>query len=398
MDFAQTQEQQMIQDMAKNFAENEIKPYVDEDEKNQHWRREIFEKMAGLGFFGFCIDEKYGGNGMGFLEGTLAIEQVAKVHTSWRMAFNLQCWGPALTIQKFGTQGQKEHYISRFVKGEYIGSFAMTEPDIGSDIAGMRCRAEEKEDYFLLNGTKMFITNGNICNHGLLYVKTDKDAGAKGITCLIMDYSLPGITRRKLHDKVGLWASDTAEIAFEDVKVPKEVVLGKMNKGFQICMAQLNATRLGCSAGALGLSGAILEQSIKYANERTQFGKQIGRYQLIQQQIAEMKMEHESLAALVYKAAWLKDRNLPNVMETSMSKLYGAKIVVNAANECMKLHGSYGYSEEYPCGRFLRDSKQFETLEGTSNMHTMIVANAALGYAPNPRVVSAHSGNDPSRK
>ena len=383
MDFAQTQEQQMIQDMAKNFAENEIKPYVEEDEKNQHWRREIFEKMAELGFFGFCIDEKYGGNGMGFLEGTLAIEQVAKVHTSWRMAFNMQCWGPALTIQKFGTKAQKEHYIPKFVCGEFIGSFAMTEPDIGSDVAGMRCRAQDKGDYFLLNGTKMFITNGTICNHGLLYVKTDKDAGAKGITCLIMDYSLPGITRRKLHDKVGLWASDTAEIVFEDVKVPKELVLGQVNKGFQICMTQLNATRLGCSAGALGLSGAILEQSIRYANERTQFGKQIGKFQLIQQQIAEMKMEHESLAALVYKAAWLKDKNLPNVMETSMSKLYGAKIVVHAANECMKLHGSYGYSEEYPCGRFLRDSKQFETLEGTSNMHTMIVANAALGYAPN---------------
>jgi glutaryl-CoA dehydrogenase (non-decarboxylating) len=339
--------------------------------------------MAGLGFFGFCIDEKYSGNGMGFLEGTLAIEQVAKIHTSWRMAFNMQCWGPALTIQKFGTQAQRELYISRFVRGEYIGSFAMTEPDIGSDVAGMRCRAQDKGDYFLLNGTKMFITNGTICNHGLLYVKTDKDAGAKGITCLIMDYSLPGITRRKLHDKVGLWASDTAEISFEDVRVPKKLVLGQVNKGFQICMTQLNVTRLGCSAGALGLSGAILEQSIRYANERTQFGKQIGRYQLIQQQIAEMKMEHESLAALVYKAAWLKDKNLPNVMETSMSKLYGAKIVVHAANECMKLHGSYGYSEEYPCGRFLRDSKQFETLEGTSNMHTMIVANAALGYAPN---------------
>ncbi|HET6459329.1 MAG TPA: acyl-CoA dehydrogenase family protein [Syntrophales bacterium] len=383
MDFALTQEQRMIQDVAKNFAENEIKPHVEEDEKNQYWRREIFEKMAGLGFFGFCIDEKYGGNGMGFLEGCLAIEQISKIHTSWRMAFNMQCWGPALTIQNFGTQAQKEHYISRFVNGEYIGSFAMTEPDIGSDVASMRCHAQDRGDYFLLNGSKMFITNGTICDRGLLYVKTDKDAGAKGITCLIMDYSLPGITRRKLHDKVGLWASDTAEIAFEDVRVPKELVLGKLNGGFQICMTQLNATRLGCSAGALGLSGAILEQSIRYANERTQFGKQIGRFQLIQQQIAEMKMEHESLAALVYKAAWLKDKSLPNVMETSMSKLYGAKIVVYAANECMKLHGSYGYSGEYPCGRFLRDSKQFETLEGTSNMHTMIVANAALGYAPN---------------
>jgi glutaryl-CoA dehydrogenase (non-decarboxylating) len=383
MDFALTLEQQMLQDMAKNFAENEVKPYVEEDEKNQHWRKSIYDKMAELGFFGFSIEEQYGGNGMGFMEGVLAIEQVARVHVSWRMAFNMQCWGPALTIQKFGTEEQKKHYIPKFVSGEYIGSFAMTEPDIGSDVAGMRCRADNKGDYYLLNGNKMFITNGTVTTNGLLYVKTDKDAGANGITAFIMDYSLPGITRRKLHDKVGLWASDTAEIAFEDVKVPKSLVLGKVNRGFQICMTQLNSTRLGCSAGALGLSGACLDASIKYANERSQFGKQIGKYQLIQQQIAEMKLEHAALEAMVYKAAWLKDKGLPNVMETSMSKLFGAKAAVHAANECMKLHASYGYSEEYPCGRFLRDSKQFETLEGTSHMHTMIVANSTLGYTPN---------------
>jgi glutaryl-CoA dehydrogenase (non-decarboxylating) len=383
MNFALTEEQKILQEMAKNFAENEIKPHVEEDEKNQYWRKEIFDKMAELGFFGFCIDEKYGGNGMGFLEGVLVIEQIAKVHTSWRMAFNMQCWGPSLTIQKFGTEEQKQHYIPKFVGGEYVGSFAMTETDVGSDVAGMKCLAEDKGDYYLLKGNKMWITNGTVSDHGLLYVKTNKDAGAKGITCFIMDYSLPGITRKKLHEKVGLLASDTAEIIFEDVKVPKKLVLGEVNKGFQICMTQLNATRLGCSAGALGLSGAILEASIKYANERAQFGQPIGKYQLIQQQIAEMKMGHEALSFLVYKAAWLKDRGLPNVMETSMSKLYGAKEVVHAANECMKLFGSFGYSEEYPCGRFLRDSKQFETLEGTSNMHTMIVANAALGFAPN---------------
>ncbi|MBN1382489.1 MAG: acyl-CoA dehydrogenase family protein [Deltaproteobacteria bacterium] len=383
MDFALTEEQRMLQDMARNFAENEIKPYVEEDEKNEHWRKEIFDKMAELGFFGFCIDEKYGGNGMGFLEGALAIEQVAKVHTSWRMAFNMQCWGPALTIQKFGTEEQKEEYIPKFVSGEYVGNFAMTETDVGSDVAAMKCRADDKGDHYLINGNKMWITNGTVADHGLLYVKTDKDAGARGVTCLIIDYNLPGITRQKIHGKVGLLASDTGELTFEDVKVPKNCVLGEVNKGFPICMTQLNSTRLGCSAGSLGLSGAILEASIKYANERSQFGQQIGRHQLIQQQIAEMKMEHEALAYLVYKAAWLKDKGIPNVMETSMSKLFGAKAVVHAANECMKLHGSFGYSDEYPCGRFLRDSKQFETLEGTSNMHTTIVANTALGYSPN---------------
>lgn len=383
MDWALTPEQQMLRDTARNFAISEIGPYVEEDERNHHWRREIFEKMAELGFFGFSIEEQYGGNCMGFLEGALAIEEISKVHTSWRMAFNMQCWGPSWTIQTFGTEEQKRHYIPKFVSGQYIGSFAMTEADVGSDVAAMKCYAEDKGDYFLLNGNKMWITNGSICDHGLLYAKTDRNAGAKGITCFIMDYSLPGITRKQIHDKVGLWASDTAEITFEDVKVPKELVVGQLNRGFQICLTQLNHTRLGCAAGSLGLSAACLDASIKYANERSQFGKAIGQYQLIQQQIAEMKMEHEALAALVYKAAWLKDQRLPSQMETSMAKLYGAKVAVHAANECMKLFGSYGYSNEYPCGRFLRDCKQFETLEGTSNMHTMIVANTALGYSPN---------------
>ncbi len=383
MDFALTEEQKMVQTMAKDFAENEIAPFVDQDEENHYWRKEIFDKMAELGLFGFCIDEQYGGNGMGFLEGALVIEQVARVHTSWRMAFNMQCWGPALTIQKFGTQEQKEHYIPKFANGEYVGSFAMTEADVGSDVAAMKCRAEDKGDYYLLNGHKMWITNGTVCDHGLLYVKTDKDGGAKGITCFIMDYSLPGITRNPIKTKVGLWASDTAEIVFENVKVPKELILGKVGQGFSMCMTQLNATRLGCAAGALGLSQACLEASIRYANERTQFGQPIGKYQLIQQQIAEMKMEHAALEAMVYKAAWLKDNNLPNQMETSMAKLFGAKAAVHGANECMKLHGSFGYSTEYPCGRFLRDCKQFETLEGTSNMHTQIVANAALGFSAN---------------
>lgn len=383
MVFELTEVQRMLQETAKDFAERAIAPHVEQDENNHHWRKEIFDKMAELGFFGFNIDEQYGGNGMGFVEGAIAIEQISKVHTSWRMAFNMQDWGPALTIQKYGTEAQKKHYIPKFVNGEYIGNFAMTEPDVGSDVAAMTTHAEDKGDYYLLNGNKMWITNGTIATHGLLYVNTTKGARAKGISCFIMDYSLPGIIRKKIEDKVGLWASDTAEITFEDVKVPKELVLGKANSGFPICMDQLNATRLGCAAGALGLSDACLEASIKYAKERSQFGQQIGRYQLIQQQIADMKMEHEALASLVYKAAWFKDQGLPNLVETSMAKLYSAKVVVHAANECMKLHGSFGYSNEYPCGRFLRDAKQFETLEGTSNMHTMIVANGALGFMEN---------------
>jgi len=320
---------------------------------------------------------------MRFTEGALAIEEISKVHTSWRLPINLQCWGSVWPIQILGTEEQKKNFVPKFVSGEYIGSFAMTEPDVGSDVAAMKCYAEDTGDHFIINGSKVWITNGSVCDYGLLYVKTDRNAGAKGITCMIMDYGLPGITRKPIKDKVGSWASDTAEITFEDVRLPKELVLGGINNGFRVCMTQLNHTRLGCAAGALGLTAACLDASVKFANQKCQFGNTIGRHQLVQQQIAEMKMEHEALAALVYKAAWLKDLGMPSQLETSIAKLFGAKAVVHTVNECMKLFGSSGYSNEYPCGRFLRDSKLFETIEGTSNMHTMIIANTVFGYSPN---------------
>ena len=384
MNFALTEEQQMVQDMAKSFAEKEIAPYVEEDEENHYYRREILTKMGELGLLGWSIPEEYGGNGMGWMEGVIALYEIAKVHTSWRLGISGNCWGPAMTINEYGTPEQKEKYIPGLVSGEYVGSFAITEANSGSDVASMKCIAEDKGDHFVMNGSKMWISGGHTSDIGLVYAVTNPGAGAKGISCFIVDYNnTPGIERIPIHTKFGMWPAPTSELVFENAIIPKENLLGPLNGGFKICMWMLNNTRMGCATGAAALSAACLEGSIQYANERIQFGQPIGKFQMIQQQIAEMKLEDEAAKYLVYKAAWLKDNKLPSQQETSMATLYACNAAVHAANLAMKIYGSYGYSTEYPCARWLRDAKQFETLEGTSNIHTMIVAGIELGYQPN---------------
>ncbi len=384
MDFGLTEEQKMVQDMARNFAEKEIAPFVEEDEDNHFYRREILSKMGDLGLLGWSIPEEYGGNGMGWMEAVLALYEIAKVHTSWRLSISGNCWGPAMTINQYGTEEQKQKYIPGLVDGSLVGSFAITEANSGSDVASMKTFAADKGDHYLMNGTKMWISGGHTCDVGLVYAVTEKGAGPKGLSCFIIDYrNTPGITRIPILKKVGMFPAPTSELVFENVVIPKENLLGPLNQGFQICMWQLNNTRMGCATGAAALSAACLEGSVQYANERTQFGKPIGKYQMIQAQIAEMILEDEAAKHLVYRAAWLKDNNLPSQQATSIAKLSGCMAAVHGANMAMKIYGSYGYSTEYPCGRWLRDAKQFETLEGTSNIHMQIISNIELGYQPN---------------
>jgi len=289
-----------------------------------------------------------------------------------------------MTINEWGTEEQKQKYIPDLVSGKAVGSFAITEANSGSDVGSMKMSAVEKGDHWLLNGTKMWISGGHTSDIGLVYAVTKEGGGAKGLSCFIIDYNnTPGITRIPIHTKVGMWPVPTSELVFENAMIPKENLLGPLNKGFQICMWMLNNTRMGCATGAAALSAACLEGAVNYANERYQFGQQIGKFQMIQQQITEMKLEDEAAKYLVYHAAWLKDHGLPSQQATSMAKLYACKAAVNAANLAMKIYGSYGYSTEYPCARWLRDAKQFETLEGTSNIHTGIIASIELGYQPN---------------
>ncbi|MBB5349431.1 acyl-CoA dehydrogenase family protein [Desulfoprunum benzoelyticum] len=384
MHFKLTDEQKMMQDMAKDFAEKEILPTLKEDEKNHTFRPELVKKMGDLGFFGCAIPEEYGGNGCGFFESVLLGEQLATVSGSWRVPLNMQNIGPAITVNKFGTKEQKERFIPGWVKGESMGFFGITEPNSGSDVASMGTTATDRGDHWELNGQKMWISNAHVGDWGLLYAFTDRSKKYNGMTCFIINLkNNEGIVTAPIETKLGLHCSPTGEIAFTNAKIPKDSVLGEVGQGFKICMFQLNNTRVSCASGALGIGGGAIKAAIEYANERTQFGKKIGSFQMIQAAIAEMVAEHEAAKLLVYQAAWLKDQGLPNQYQTSMAKLFASEAAVHAALETMKIFGSYGFSTEFPAERFLRDAQSLRVVEGTSNIQKTIIAGMALGDTPN---------------
>jgi len=384
MDFGLTEEQRMMQEMGKDFARKEILPTLKEDEANHRFRPELVRKMGALGFFGCALPEEYGGNHFGFLESVIIAEQIAKVSASWRLPFNMQNIGPAVTVNKFGTEEQKRRFIAKWVSGEAIGFFAITEPNSGSDVASMRTTATDRGDHWELNGQKMWISNAPVGDWGLVYAFTDRSKKYKGMTCFIVNLKgNEGIITAPIETKLGLHCSPTGEIAFNSAKIPKDSVLGEVGMGFQICMWQLNNTRISSAAGAIGIAGGAIEAAIGYANERTQFGQKIGSYQMIQAQIADMVAEHEAAQLLVYRAAWLKDQGLPNQQQTSIAKLFASEAAVRAASETMKIFGSYGFSTEYPAERFLRDAQSLRVVEGTSNIQKTIIAGISLGNAEN---------------
>jgi len=384
MFFELTPEQKMVQEQARRFAENEIKPNVEHEEANHAFPLERVKMMADLGFFGCGIDEKYGGNGMGILESVLLAEQVAKVSPSWRLPFNMQNVGPALTIQQFGNEEQKESLIPKLVSAENVGFFAITEPNSGSDVAGMKTNARDDGDAWVLNGQKTWISNAHIGDVGLVYAYTDRAAKYKGMTCFLVDLkNTEGVTTQPIETKLGLHCAPTGEVQFNDARIPKDAVLGEIGQGFNICMWQLNNTRIGCAAGALGCAGGLIDLAHQYCEERTQFGQPIGKFQMIQGSIAELVCEHHAAQLLVYRAAWLKDQKKPNQFETSIAKYYSAEAAVHAANEVMKIYGSWGFSTEYPVERYFRDAKSYQVVEGTSNIQKTIIAGISLGYAQN---------------
>lgn len=384
MHFELTEEQRLIQDTARRFAAEEIAPTLEQEEARHEFRPDRVAKMGELGFFSCALPEELGGSGMGYMESVLMAEQIARISASWRLPFNMQNLGPALTVAKFGTAAQKKKYVPGWVAGTQLGFFAMTESNTGSDVASMKTHAIDKGDHWEVHGSKMWISQAHVGDAGLLYAYTDRSKGNKGMTAFIIEpKNWKGCTARAIETKLGLKCAPTGEFAFDGMKVPKENVLGEPGDGFRICMWQLNQTRIGCAAGALGVAGGALDIAVKYANERTQFGKPISQHQMIQAQIAEMAVEHAAAQMLVYKAAWLKDNGKPNQYETSVAKYAASEAAVHAANECMKIYGSFGFSTEYPAERFYRDAKSLQVVEGTSNIQKIIISGMASGATPN---------------
>jgi glutaryl-CoA dehydrogenase (non-decarboxylating) len=379
MDFKLTEEQEAMREMAKNFAEKKIAPTFEEDEKEHRFRREIVKEMARLGFFGCISPEKYGGNESGYLAASVMTEEIARISPSWGLPFNLQMNSIQSVLLNFGKEEQRERWIPKLINADLLGCFAITEANTGSDVASMKSTAVETEGGFVLNGTKMWISGVPVADLGIVYVYTDKAAKHRGMSAFIVDMHLPGVTQKAIESKLGLFCAPTGEIIFEDVKVPKDCLVGQKGDGFKICMAMLDNTRLSSASRAVGVARACLEHSVRYANEREQFGQPIANFQMIQEQIAEMYVEEQAARLLVYRAACNRDLGQRNTIEVSCAKYYAAEVAVKAANQAVKIFGSYGFSTEYPVERFYRDAKSYQIVEGTSNIQKMIIARNALG-------------------
>jgi glutaryl-CoA dehydrogenase (non-decarboxylating) len=370
----------MLRDMVRKFAANEIAPVVENDENEHRFQRELVSKMAELGLFGCPVPEEYGGNGMGYLAHAIVTEEIGRASGSLRVAFNMQTMGTAMSILKWGSEDLKKKYIPALMSAEILGCFGITEPDSGSDTASMATTAVRDGNEYILNGQKMWITWSPVADMSIIFAMTDKKAKHKGMSVFLMDMDTPGVSTKAIKEKLGIWACPTGEISMEDVRIPSSNLLGEEGKGFGYLMKELISTRLSAAAGAVGTCQAALDEAIKYANERRQFGKSIGEFQMVQEVIARMVVETEAARALVWRCAIQKDRGLVNNMrETVVAKFYACRAADEVPNLALEVLSAYGYSNEYPIARILRDGKVYKILEGASNIMKMIIATDALG-------------------
>jgi len=378
MFFELSEEQRMMKDAAGRFARERIGPIQEEDEKKGVFRREVVSEMGKLGFLGGVIPEEYGGTNIGFLSSIVIMEEIAKVSASYASHLASQAVGPGLALLKYGSEIQKRNYVPGLVAGDLIGCFAVTEPDAGSDVASMKTVATKNEKGFLLNGTKTWITNAPVADVGLIFAYTDMNLKHHGISCFVVQMKqTPGITTSHI-EKLGLCCTETGEIFFEDVQLPPDALLGNLGGGYKLLMEMLGNTRLFMAARALGVGGACLEASLDYAKKRRQFGQSISKFQMIQDQIAEMCIEHEASKLLVYQAALNKDNGRSTPVEVSVAKYFACEAAAKAADMALRIYSSYGFSMDFPIQRYIRDSRAFTITEGTSNIHKVIIARHLL--------------------
>ncbi len=381
MDFQLSEDLQMLRQTARDFAAEKIAPFADKwDAEHYFPYEEVIRPMGELGFFATVIPEEYGGNEMGWLAAMILSEEIAAASSSLRVQVNMQELGCAYTLLRYGTQAAKNKYVAKLASAEYLGGFAITEPNAGSDVMALTSTAKDMGDHYLINGQKTWISNADIADCVVFYAYTDREAGSKGLSAFVVELkNAPGVNVTKL-DKMGSHSSPTGEIVLEDVRVPKENLLGSPGDGARIVFSSLNQTRLQAAAGGVGLAQACLDQAVAYANQREQFGKVIAKQPMIQEQIARMATEVESARMLVYKAAWAKDQGrLDNGRDVAMAKLKAGDTVAMCAQEGMRIMGAYGYSVEYPMARFYRDAPTYYMVEGSANICKMIVGMDELG-------------------
>jgi glutaryl-CoA dehydrogenase (non-decarboxylating) len=382
MDFMLTKEHQMLRKAVREFASKKIAPYADQWDQDHHLPiDEVMRPMGELGFLGAVIPEAYGGEEMGWLAAAIITEEIARTSSSLRVQVNLSGIGCAYPIYKYGTEAAKKKYVPKLCTGEYLGGFAITEPNAGSDIFAIETVAEDKGDHFVINGSKTWISNANQADLIILYCYTDRAKRSKGLSAFVIELqNFNGIKTTDL-DKLGSHSSPTGEIFFDNTRVPKENLLGQPGDGANIVFASLNNTRISAAAGAVGCAQACLEIATKYCNDRQQFGQPIGKFQMNQDYIAQMATEVEAARLMVYKGAWQKDNGKENNgLEAAQAKYFAGEVAMKCANYALRILGAYGYSTEYPVARYYRDIPTYIMVEGSANICKSIIASDQLGY------------------
>ncbi len=378
MNFEFTEEQLMIQQAARDYAQRELIKDVIERDDNAIYPTQHVKALAELGFMGMMVDPKYDGGGMDAVSYVLAMEEISKVDGSVSVIMSvnnsLVCWG----LETFGNEMQKEKYLKPLARGEKIGAFLLSEPEAGSDATSQRTTAEDKGDYYLLNGTKNWITNGNSAGTYLVIAQTDPEKKHRGINAFIVDRNADGISIGPHENKMGMRSSDTHSVMFTDVRVPKENRIGEDGFGFKFAMKTLDGGRIGIASQALGLASGALERSVQYAKERKAFGTQIANHQAIAFKLSDMAVKVENARNLCLKAAWLKDQHKPYAVASAFAKQYAADIAMEVTTEAVQIHGGYGYVKEYHVERLMREAKLTQIYEGTSEIQKIVISRSLL--------------------
>lgn len=381
MNFHFSEEQKMLRKTVRDFVDKEIIPHIRDWDRQGKFDQNIYKRLAELGLMGVCIPEKYGGSGMDYNSLAIICEELERGDTAFRTAVSVHTGLNSMTLLQWGSEEQKEKYLVPQAKGEKIGAFGLTEPAAGSDVAALQTTAKLDGDHYILNGQKAWISLCDIADHFLIFAYTgNKEDKHKAISAFIVERTWDGFSSQAVKGKLGIRAGNTGELFFEDVKVPKENLLGKEGEGFKIAMAALDNGRFTVAAGAVGLIQACLEASVDYCHTRETFGKPIGRHQLVQQMLANMEAGYQMSRLLVYRAGQLKNEGKRNTRETSLAKWQACDFANKAADDAVQIFGANGYSDEYPVERFLRNSKAPVIYEGTREIHTLMQADYVLGY------------------
>ncbi|WP_096203018.1 acyl-CoA dehydrogenase [Bacillus sp. FJAT-45350] len=378
MNFGLTEEQQMIRKMVRDFAKNEVAPTAEERDEEERFDRAIFDQMAELGLTGIPWPEEYGGIGGDYVSYCIAVEELSRVCGSTGVTLSAHLSLASWPIYKFGTEEQKQTHLRALAEGTKIGAYGLTEPGAGSDVANMKTTAKVDGDDYILNGSKIFITNGGVADIYVVFAVTDAEKRHKGVTAFIVESDMPGFSVGKKEKKLGIRSSPTTEIIFEDVRVPKANVLGKEGEGFKIAMMTLDGGRNGIAAQALGIAQGALDAAVDYAKERKQFGKSIGAQQGIAFKLADMATKIEASRLLTYQAAWNESQGIPYGKESAMSKLFAGDTAMEVTIEAVQVFGGYGYTKDYPVERYMRDAKITQIYEGTNEIQRLVISKMLL--------------------